>query len=149
MVIHYTGWGCQSLNPQDIHCFKWEVCVRFAWFWLVRCFSGTYPGINWDLPVSNTVHLVGAINWVHWYLMYIEPCESLILNQQAFSNSEKLRKKSGLQTSKYNFFFVNNCHYSKRCNILTMTLNLLPNNDVWMFAVLPMFWINLLPPSGR
>ena len=36
--------------------------------------------------------------------MYTETCESLILNQQAFWNNEKLRKKFGLQMSKYKFF---------------------------------------------
>jgi hypothetical protein len=24
IVICYRGWGCQSPNPQEIHCFKWE-----------------------------------------------------------------------------------------------------------------------------
>jgi hypothetical protein len=38
VVMHYVVWGCQSPNPQAIHCFKWEFCVQFA-----RRFSGTYP----------------------------------------------------------------------------------------------------------
>jgi len=35
VVIHYIGWGCQSPNPQEIHCFNWEFCAQSAW-----CFSG-------------------------------------------------------------------------------------------------------------
>jgi len=35
VIIHHTGWGCQSPKPQEIHCFKWEFCVQFA-----PCFSG-------------------------------------------------------------------------------------------------------------
>ena len=35
IVIHYTGWGCQSPNPQEIHCFEWEICV-----WIVQSFAG-------------------------------------------------------------------------------------------------------------
>ena len=38
MVIHYTGWGCQSPNLQEIHYFKWEFCVWFAWFKFVQHF---------------------------------------------------------------------------------------------------------------
>jgi len=26
-VTHYTGLGFQSSNPQEIHCFKWELCL--------------------------------------------------------------------------------------------------------------------------
>jgi len=73
IVIHYTGWGRQSLSPQDIHCFKREACVRFAWLNWCVVFQELNPGINWDLPVFKTVHLDGAINWVHWYLMYNDP----------------------------------------------------------------------------
>jgi hypothetical protein len=29
-VIHYTGSGYQPPNPQEIHRFKWEFCIRFA-----------------------------------------------------------------------------------------------------------------------
>jgi hypothetical protein len=36
IVIHYIGWGFQSPNLQEIHCFKWEFCVQFALY-----FSGT------------------------------------------------------------------------------------------------------------
>jgi hypothetical protein len=41
IIIHYIGWGCQSPNPQEIHCFKWEFCVQFAWFRFAWRFSGT------------------------------------------------------------------------------------------------------------
>jgi len=37
IVIHCITKGFQSFNPQEIHCCKWEFCVRFAWH-----FSGTY-----------------------------------------------------------------------------------------------------------
>jgi len=25
-VRHYVEWDCQSSDPQEIHCFKWEFC---------------------------------------------------------------------------------------------------------------------------
>jgi len=31
IVIHYVGGGCQSPNPQEIHCFIWEFWVWFGW----------------------------------------------------------------------------------------------------------------------
>jgi len=34
--IHIIGWSCQPPCPHEIHCCKWEICVRSAW-----CFSGT------------------------------------------------------------------------------------------------------------
>jgi hypothetical protein len=36
VVPHYIEWGCQSPNPQEIHCFEWEFCV-----WFMQNFSGT------------------------------------------------------------------------------------------------------------
>jgi cytochrome b561 len=30
IFIPYTGWGCQSPNTQEIHCFKWELYVPFV-----------------------------------------------------------------------------------------------------------------------
>jgi len=32
IVIHYIGGGGQSPDPQEILCFVWEYCVRFARF---------------------------------------------------------------------------------------------------------------------
>jgi hypothetical protein len=46
VVIHYIGWGCQSNNPQEIYCFKRELCVRF-----VRLFQEHIPGVKWDMLV--------------------------------------------------------------------------------------------------
>ena len=40
IIICCLGWGCQSPNPQEIQCFKWEFCVRIAWFRFVQCFLG-------------------------------------------------------------------------------------------------------------
>jgi len=30
-----VGWGCQSPNPQEIQCFKWELCVCLILFWVM------------------------------------------------------------------------------------------------------------------
>jgi hypothetical protein len=46
VIIHYIGWGCQSPNPQEIHCCKWEFCVRFA-----HVFQEHIPVVKWDLSV--------------------------------------------------------------------------------------------------
>jgi hypothetical protein len=45
-VIHYIGWGCQSPNPQEIHCFKCKFCV-----WLCKIIEERNPGVKQDLLV--------------------------------------------------------------------------------------------------
>ena len=51
IVIHYIGWGFQSPNPQEIHCFQWEYHV-----WFVRLFQEHNLGVKQDLPViQNTI----------------------------------------------------------------------------------------------
>ena len=61
IVIIYIGWGCQSPNPQEIHCFKWEFCVRFVWFWFARLFQESIPGTKWNLPVLQYPCVVRTI----------------------------------------------------------------------------------------
>jgi len=56
IVVHYIGWGCQSPNSEEIHSFKWEFCVQFAWL-----FPECNPGINQDLPVPKT-HTCYSLN---------------------------------------------------------------------------------------
>ena len=55
IVIHYIRWGCQFPNSQEIHCFKCEFCVWFAWFWLARLLQQHNPGMKQDLPVCRLV----------------------------------------------------------------------------------------------
>lgn len=43
-VIPHWAWGCQTPNPQEICCFKWEFCVRCAWL----CQKHNL-GVKWDL----------------------------------------------------------------------------------------------------
>ena len=54
IIIHYIRWGCQPPNPQEIHHFKWEFCVRF-----VQRFSGTYPWCKMRPACIFTVWLRG------------------------------------------------------------------------------------------
>jgi hypothetical protein len=47
VVMHYIEWSCQSPNSQEIHCFKWEFCIRFA-----RRFEERNPGVKRELPLQ-------------------------------------------------------------------------------------------------
>jgi hypothetical protein len=49
ILIKYMEKGCQSRNPQDIHCFKRKLCVRFA-----RLFQERNPDVKRDLPVLGS-----------------------------------------------------------------------------------------------
>jgi hypothetical protein len=80
----------------------------------------------------------------------------MVLSQKAFSSSEKLEEKVGSQLStrththtQKQTFFNKKLPLLKR-HLVIMILNLLLDDDtVWMWAVLPVFWRNLLPPSSR
>jgi len=52
-VIPHSGWGCQSPKHHEIHCFKWEFCVRFAWF----CQKHNL-GVKWDLLAFQVKNFV-------------------------------------------------------------------------------------------
>ena len=60
IVLYCIGWGFQSPNPQEIHHFKWAICVRFVQFWLAQLFSGTYfwcktrPASTYSLRIKVT-----------------------------------------------------------------------------------------------
>ena len=54
--IHYIGWGCQSPDPQEIHCFKWEFFVQYTWF-----FSGMYP---WHKTMPACIFIQVSFNAV-------------------------------------------------------------------------------------
>jgi hypothetical protein len=49
MIIDCIQWGSQSPNTQEIHCFKWEICVWFALlFWDVTlAWNETYLYFCW------------------------------------------------------------------------------------------------------
>jgi len=51
IVIHNMGWGCQSTNPQGIHCCKWEFCVWFAWCRFAWLLEEHNRGVKRDLHV--------------------------------------------------------------------------------------------------
>jgi hypothetical protein len=48
IVIHYIRCGYQSPNPQEIHYFKYEFCIRFA-----RRFQERNPSVKQELPVYS------------------------------------------------------------------------------------------------
>jgi len=35
IVIYYIGWGWQSPNPEETHCFKWKFCIQLACSWWI------------------------------------------------------------------------------------------------------------------
>lgn len=68
MVIHYTGWGCQSPDLWKIHCFKWEYCIWFALFKFVQHFQKHNASVKHDLFVVLTMQNVES--WRHMYIRY-------------------------------------------------------------------------------
>jgi len=46
VVIHYMGWGFQSPNSQEIHCFEWE-------YELCNIFQERNPGMKQELPTHS------------------------------------------------------------------------------------------------
>jgi len=53
VVIYYTGWGCKSPSPLEIHSIKWKFCVRFARFRFLQLFQECATGVKRDLPVRS------------------------------------------------------------------------------------------------
>ena len=64
IVIHYIGCGWQSLNPQEIHRFKWEFCVRFVRFQFARLSQEHNPGVKQELPVFKIIYIQYSILYI-------------------------------------------------------------------------------------
>ena len=94
VVIHYRGWVCQSSNPQEVHCFKWEFL-----FGLHSIFQEHDLGIKWYLPyeesgiINSSAHLWEKIHrprsrtilFVSWTFFNILQPATLIWNFPALS----------------------------------------------------------------
>jgi len=57
----YIEWGCQSPNPKEIHCFKWDFHVRFVWFWFMCLLQEHIPGIKWHLSVKYIIQPMSCL----------------------------------------------------------------------------------------